>query len=185
MPMNLQRPQPGGGSTGRIDRRTFLEVAAALTAALGIPAALVGAEPALAAQPLPADAGPRLLRIARDIYPHDGFLTDEPYQAVVDAILEEARTNAAVAVLCAEGLQGLDARTRALYGRPYVEVGAEDERVAALRAIETTAFFQKLRGGLLFGLYDNKALWPKFGYEGSSWEQGGYLGRGFDDLAWL
>jgi hypothetical protein len=24
-----------------------------------------------------------------------------------------------------------------------------------------------------------------FGYEGSSVEKGGYLGRGFDDIAWL
>ncbi len=185
MPLNLERSGPRGASTDRIDRRTFLEVAAALTAALGIPSILIGSGPALAALPLAADAGPRLLRIAKDIYPHDGFLPDEPYQAVVDAILEEARTNAAVAVLCAEGLEGLDARTHALYGRLYADVGAEHERVAALRAIETTAFFQKLRGGLLFGLYDNKKLWPVFGYEGSSWEQGGYLGRGFDDLAWL
>ena len=27
----------------------------------------------------------------------------------------------------------------------------------------------------MFGLYDNKALFPLFGYEGSSWEYGGYV----------
>ena len=32
---------------------------------------------------------------------------------------------------------------------------------------------------------NQKALWPKFGYEGSSFEHGGYLHRGFNDLDWL
>ena len=38
---------------------------------------------------------------------------------------------------------------------------------------------------LVTGFYDNKAVWPLFGYEGSSWEKGGYLNRGFDDIDWL
>ena len=37
----------------------------------------------------------------------------------------------------------------------------------------------------MFGLYDNKTLFPLFGYEGSSWEKGGYVNRGFDDIDWL
>jgi len=28
-------------------------------------------------------------------------------------------------------------------------------------------------------------VWPKFGYEGSSSERGGYINRGFDDINWL
>jgi len=27
-------------------------------------------------------------------------------------------------------------------------------------------------------------VWSKFGYEGSSWEQGGYINRGFNDVTW-
>jgi hypothetical protein len=34
-------------------------------------------------------------------------------------------------------------------------------------------------------LYDNTAVWPLLGYEGSSWEQVGYINRGFNDIDWL
>ena len=48
-----------------------------------------------------------------------------------------------------------------------------------------TPFFQTVRSGLVTGLYNNKALWPLFGYEGSSWQKGGYVDRGFADIDWL
>ena len=34
-------------------------------------------------------------------------------------------------------------------------------------------------------LYNNPEVWPKFGYEGSSAEHGGYINRGFSDIDWL
>jgi len=45
--------------------------------------------------------------------------------------------------------------------------------------------FQKIRGDLVVSLYNQKELWPKFGYEGSSAEHGGYIKRGFADIDWL
>ena len=47
------------------------------------------------------------------------------------------------------------------------------------------AFFQALRGKTVTMLYNNERVWQAFGYEGASFEAGGYLDRGFDDLAWL
>ena len=52
-------------------------------------------------------------------------------------------------------------------------------------SIEPTPFFQKVRGDLIVSLYNQKELWPKFGYEGSSAEHGGYIKRGFADIDWL
>ena len=46
-------------------------------------------------------------------------------------------------------------------------------------------FVQKVRGGLMTGLYNNKEVWPVFGYEGESASKGGYIDRGFNDLDWL
>ena len=55
-----------------------------------------------------------------------------------------------------------------------------------MRDIQHTLFFATVKGSLLMGIYNNPALWPEFGYGGSSWEQGGYLHRGFDaDPDWL
>jgi hypothetical protein len=35
------------------------------------------------------------------------------------------------------------------------------------------------------GIYNNPDVWPLIGYEGSSFEKGGYLLRGVNDIAWL
>ena len=51
--------------------------------------------------------------------------------------------------------------------------------------MEDSAFFQQIRGGLVTGLYNQKSVWPIFGYEGSSFELGGYIDRGFNDINWL
>jgi hypothetical protein len=66
-----------------------------------------------------------------------------------------------------------------------VDVGWESDRVALLLGIEQTAFFKALRSDLVVSLYNQQALWPKFGYEGSSAEHGGYIHRGFNDIDWL
>ena len=34
-------------------------------------------------------------------------------------------------------------------------------------------------------LYDDHEVWELLGYEGPSFDKGGYLHRGFDDLDWL
>jgi hypothetical protein len=41
-----------------------------------------------------------------------------------------------------------------------------------------------LRSDLIASLYNNPEVWPKFGYEGSSAEHGGYINRGFNDIDW-
>jgi hypothetical protein len=67
----------------------------------------------------------------------------------------------------------------------YATTPWEEERVRVLREIEKTVFFQTIRAGLVTGLYNQKEVWPLFGYEGESYSQGGYLHRGFDDIDWL
>jgi hypothetical protein len=50
--------------------------------------------------------------------------------------------------------------------------------------MQATPFFQAVRGQTVFSLYKNKMLWPDFGYQGSSYEFGGYILRGFQDAGW-
>ena len=54
-----------------------------------------------------------------------------------------------------------------------------------MQAIEGTVFFGTVRAGLVTGLYNQKEVWPIFGYEGESFSKGGYIERGFDDINWL
>ena len=42
-----------------------------------------------------------------------------------------------------------------------------------------------LRSKVIVTLYNNERVWEAFGYEGSSYEYGGYIERGFSDLGWL
>jgi hypothetical protein len=70
-------------------------------------------------------------------------------------------------------------------GKTYADVADEDARVAAIKQIEHGPFFAKVYGTTVVSLYNQRALWPMFGYQGPSSALGGYLHRGFNDLDWL
>ena len=71
-----------------------------------------------------------------------------------------------------------------LGGTEFVAV-SRDERLARMTAAQGEAAFQALRMHMLMGLYNDLSVTRKFGYQGSSFAQGGYLRRGFDDVQWL
>jgi hypothetical protein len=120
-----------------------------------------------------------LMQMARDIYPHDK-VADEFYAIAVKGYDAEDKK-----ALVEAGIAELDSAAVALGHKDYISIGWEDDRVDVLKSIEETAFFQTVRGGLVTGLYNQKAVWPIFGYEGESFSKGGYINRGFDDINWL
>ncbi|MBA5688685.1 gluconate 2-dehydrogenase subunit 3 family protein [Duganella sp. LX47W] len=158
-----------------------LGAAAVAPAALAMPAAdgLAGAF-----QTLGPATGKTLLRMARDVFPHDR-LADRYYADAIAPCERAAGKDPALKALLQDGVAELDRAAVRRFGQPYAEVAAEDDRVSLLKAIEQGPFFQKIRGDMVTSLYDNKAVWPLLGYEGSSWEKGGYLARGFNDIDWL
>lgn len=120
-----------------------------------------------------------LIQMARDIYPHD-HVADEFY-----AIAVKGYDSAEAAPEVEAGIAALNTAAQGMGHADYLSIGWEEDRVAVLRAIEGSTFFQKVRAGLVTGLYNQKAVWPLFGYEGESFSQGGYIERGFDDINWL
>lgn len=120
-----------------------------------------------------------LVQMARDIYPHDR-IGDEYYVVAV-----KGYDTADAAEDVEAGIAGLNAMARGKGYDSYLAIGWERDRVDILRAMENSPFFQQIRGGLVTGLYNQKAVWPLFGYEGESFSQGGYLTRGFDDITWI
>jgi hypothetical protein len=133
---------------------------------------------------LGSETGAVLLRMARDIFPHDK-LADKYYQHAILPYDAQAAKDPALKALLTEGAAQLNQRARQRHGKDYVAVAEEADRVALLTEIEASPFFVKMQGGLVTGLYDNKAVFPLFGYEGSSWEKGGYVNRGFNDIDWI
>ncbi len=130
---------------------------------------------------LAPEAMATLIQLARDIYPHDQ-LADRFYAIAVKGQDQRAGKDEAHKKLIEDGIADLDRRAGAT---GYRGLGWEDDRVAILRDIETTPFFQAVRGDLVVSLYNQKEIWPIFGYEGESYSKGGYIERGFDDLEWL
>ena len=120
-----------------------------------------------------------LIQMARDIYPHD-HVADEYY-----AIAVKGYDSAEAAPGVEAGIAALNAAAQGKGHADYLSVGWERDRVDILRGMEDSAFFQQICGWLVTGLYNQKAVWPLFGYEGESFSKGGYLENGFDDITWI
>ncbi|GAA0303581.1 twin-arginine translocation signal domain-containing protein [Rhodovulum strictum] len=165
-----------------LTRRQLLSRASAAGASLVVGAGFVAAPDAAWAYEtshIAPETFATLVRMARDIYPHDR-IPDTHYVIAV-----KGYDSAESAPGIAEGIAALDAAAQARGFASYLDTGWERDRVDILRSIEDSAFFQQVRGGLVTGLYNQKAVWPIFGYEGESYSRGGYIERGFNDIDWL
>lgn len=111
-------------------------------------------------------------RIARLSFPHD--VSDEVYsRAASDAVdelennpLQYARIGSAIGAIGAAELN-------------------EDDLSGRLLAAGDEPWFRDLRQLLLPGVYGDPEIWKLLGYEGPSYDLGGYIDRGFNDLDWL
>lgn len=170
----------------KVSRRDMLRTGGAVAAAASVLPAAIVHHSALAAEPvaISRDSFTTLVKMARDIYPHDK-IADQYYVSVVADLDKAAKDDAQLKTLLEDGVTALNQKATGLKYGAYSNVESEEERVAILKEMETTPFFQKLRGTMVTGLYNNKELWPHFGYEGASADKGGYINRGFSDIDWL
>ena len=169
----------------KVSRRTFLATSGAVTFAVG--AGMVACPQgawAVSVKNLKPETMQTLIQMARDIYPHDR-LADKYYAGAVAGYDDQAGEDKELLHLLEDGVTTLDTMAASQHGGRYVAVGWESDRVALLEQIQDGPFFQKIRGGLVTGIYGNPEVWPLFGYEGPSADKGGYIDRGFDDIDWL
>ena len=120
-----------------------------------------------------------LIRVIRVAFPHPSF-PDGPYERTADTILREAENSTWFRVALTQGLLTLGH----LAGGDFRDLNDEDA-TKVLRRIETTEFFGFIRRTTVLNLYDNEDVWEVLGYEGPSFDKGGYINRGFNDLDWL
>jgi len=135
--------------------------------------------PQLNATELTDEARNVLIRVIRVAFPHPSF-PDGPYERTADKILREAETSTWFRVALTQGLITL----RQMAGGDFRELN-DVEATKVLRRIESTEFFGFIRRTTVLNLYDNEDVWQILGYEGPSFDKGGYINRGFDDLDWL
>ena len=68
----------------------------------------------------------------------------------------------------------------------YAAVAWEEDRVAdPERTRRRRRSSRRSAAASSSALYNQKEVWPIFGYEGEFLSKGGYIERGFDDIEWL
>jgi hypothetical protein len=173
--------------TGSLDRRQFLGGSTAAVALMVVTgSAVIHTTEAwgLETKSLKPETMRTLIKMARDIYPHDR-LDDRFYAVACKPYDDKSAADAKLKALIEEGVAQFDNAAMKAHKSPYAAVASEAERTALLKANSGTALFKKLRGDLVVNLYNQKEVWPLFGYEGESASKGGYLTRGFNDIDWL
>ncbi|MDM0113650.1 twin-arginine translocation signal domain-containing protein [Variovorax sp. J22R133] len=171
------------GQVPRLDlplaRREFLKGSGILMGTLAAGSVLATLAPssvwALELQQLNEAEGKTLMAMGRVLYPHKK-LPDAVYALLVKDLDGKAEQ----LPMLRTGMAGLDQAT----GGSFVSA-APAKQLAAVKAIEGTPFFNTVRGQCVTSLYNNDMAFAVFGYPGSSWEKGGYITRGFQDLKWL
>ena len=130
------------------------------------------------------DARATLIRLLRVAYPHSRF-PDGPYERTADAVIAKVDGSVFQALALAHGLQSLNAAAGAGgSAKSFVDLD-EPAAYGLLRDVESAEFFKLIRSVAVVSLYNDQETWQILGYEGSAYEHGGYLHRGFDDLDWL
>jgi len=167
-------------SPNTLDRRGFLALTTGtITGILAAGSPLAAFAPtrawAVELNALTDAEGAALMAMTRTIAPHDR-LEDAAYALVVRALDGDAAHDAAALARLREGIASL--------GAGFASAD-EANRVAALKKIEKTPFFQGVRVKTLQVLYSSPMGYAYFGYEGEAFSKGGYLTRGFNDLKWL
>jgi len=158
--------QPAG-----VDRRKFLVAAIFLGSSIGaLRTVRVWAQGGVSAT---------LVRMARHLYPHDG-LDDAVYAQVLDDALSAAAADPALVRFLESAEAALDTRRRI----NFIDLDA-NEQIAVLREVEDAEFFAAIQTAVRLRLYNHPALWRLIGYEGPSWQRGGYIDRGAGVIDWL
>ncbi|TKV60487.1 hypothetical protein FDO65_01910 [Nakamurella flava] len=131
------------------------------------------------AQRLTTNQRSTLVRLLRVAYPHQNF-PDGPYERTADAVLERVGASIGEKVGLLTGLESLDAT-----GQGAFTDLSDEAALQVLRDAEDAPFFKVIRAVAVVALYNDHEVWELLGYEGASYDKGGYINRGFNDLDWL
>lgn len=125
------------------------------------------------------DAKRVLIRVIRVAFPHSS-ISDGPYERTAQKILDEAAESTWWRVALTQGLNALNV----VSGGDFTAL-SDAEALKVLRKVESSTFFGYVRRTTVLNFYDDPEVWDCLGYEGPSFDKGGYINRGFNDLDWL
>lgn len=120
-----------------------------------------------------------LVRMIRVAFPHKN-VPEGPFERTADKIIQMANESTWFRMKLVQGLETLNARSDGA----FLELEQVDA-VRLLKSVEQTDFFAFVRRTTVLEMYEDEELWSAVGYEGPSFDKGGYINRGFNDLDWL
>lgn len=120
-----------------------------------------------------------LVRVARLLYPH-AALDDAVYAEVLDRAMAQVADDARFDALLWDAELALDEES----GGAFLDAPPEAQ-VAALQAIDHEAYWMPIQFAVAGHLYSHPKAWAMMGYEGPSWQQGGWIDRGAGAIDWL
>jgi hypothetical protein len=166
-----------------LTRREFLKGAGILTGTLAASSILSALAPshvwALELKTLASAQGDALLQMGKVLYPHKG-LPDAVYALLAKDLDGAAGKDPKTAQMLGEGVAALDKAAGGSFA-----TASDAKKLEAVKSLQGTPFFNTVRGQCITSLYDNEMAFAHFGYPGPSWDKGGYILRGFNDLKWL
>ncbi len=166
-----------------LTRREFLSGSGILFGTIALSSTLAALAPspawALELKTLSAAEGTTLMKMGRVLYPH-AKLPDAVYALLAKDLDAGASGDAKTATMLKDGIASLNKAANGNFDN-----ATEAAKLAAVKSIEGTPFFNAVRGKCITSLYDNDMAYAAFGYPGASFDKGGYITRGFQDLKWL
>ena len=166
-----------------LTRRSLLRGSGLLLGTLAAGGVLTALAPsrawAVELKTLSSAEGTTLMKMGRTLFPH-AKLPDAVYALLAKDLDAGATADSKTTALLRDGIVSLDKAA----GGTFAKATAA-KQLAAVKSMEATPFFAAVRGKCVTSLYDNDMAFAALGYPGSSWEKGGYITRGFQDLKWL
>ncbi len=120
-----------------------------------------------------------LIALIKAVFPHGG-VPDSAYERAAATVENRANDSTWMRVKLAQGLDSLQGLT----SNRFHELTPQEAHMVLLR-VQNTTFFGFIRQTVVVNLYEDEEVWQVLGYEGPSFDKGGYIERGFDDLNWL
>jgi hypothetical protein len=120
-----------------------------------------------------------LVRIIKVAFPHE-TVPDGPYERMADKLIAMADDATWFRIRLLQGVETLNTSA----GGDFTALD-DAPALAALKQVQHTDFFDYIRRTTVLEMYEDEEVWEALGYEGPSYDKGGYIDRGFDDLDWL
>lgn len=120
-----------------------------------------------------------IVAVVKAAFPHR-VIPDGPYERVADKVIDSTAGDSWTHLKLYQGLASLDA----LAGGDFADLDQETA-LKVLQRVPDMVFFRHIRQTAIVNLYEDEEVWEVLGYGGPSFDKGGYIDRGFDDLDWL